>query len=64
MAQRQMSKQRTFGPPKPRTGYWYEVWYSECVLCGRHHEYRERRYTPKSENPYHFEQFACGDHFL
>ena len=46
--------------------YWYEITYTECVLCGASDTYRERRYTPKPKDPYkriHFEQYACCDHF-
>lgn len=52
---------------KPKRGYWYEFFYSECVLCGSQRNYKYRVYDrPKPENDserYHFEQFACGDHF-
>lgn len=45
--------------------YWYEFWFSECVLCGSHKNYKERRYGPPPpvQERYHFDQYACGDHF-
>ena len=45
-------------------GCWYEIWITECVLCGRTNEIRERRQPPKPENPYHYDQDACSHHFL
>lgn len=46
--------------------YWYEIFMSECVLCGRRNDYRVRRPLPKPEpeKRRHFEQTACGNHFL
>lgn len=46
--------------------YWYFITYRECVLCGRHSETRERRYTPRPclyKDRHSYEQFACTDHF-
>jgi hypothetical protein len=47
--------------------YWIRFTIEECVLCGAHHEYRERVYdAPKPEDAsarYVFTQFACGHHF-
>jgi hypothetical protein len=31
--------------------YWYFKSLHECPVCGRSDTYRERRYTPKPENP-------------
>jgi hypothetical protein len=52
--------------PKGR-GCWYEVTAFVCVLCGHTDEYRERRWTPKPENPaerFHYIETACSGHFL
>jgi hypothetical protein len=48
------------------TKYWYFIHYEECVLCGAHHEYRERRYTERPclwKDRHEFTQYACSDHF-
>ena len=47
--------------------HWYMIhtWY--CVLCGREDTYRERRYTPRPEEPQQrvdLQEMACDDHFL
>jgi hypothetical protein len=47
--------------------YWYKFYYTECVLCGRGDEWKERQHTPKPEDPqqrYDYRQNACSDHFL
>jgi len=48
--------------------YWILFHIEECVLCGRHAEYRERIYDrPKPEDGaerYTFTQYACGQHFM
>lgn len=47
--------------------YWYEIYIYECALCGHGNTYRERRYTPKPDDPqqrYHFTETCCGHHFL
>lgn len=52
---------------KPKKGYWYEFYYSECVLCGSHNETKIRRYSSKPKDPadrYHFSQYACQSHFI
>lgn len=54
------------GVKKKVRKYWYKFFYSECVLCGAHHEYKERRYTkkPKGHDMRHcFDQYVCGNHF-
>jgi len=51
---------------KVKQEHWYEMYYSECVLCGRNEDHKERRYgeKPKDLNKvYHYEQYACGQHF-
>lgn len=51
---------------KRRPKYWIFTEYEECVVCGREHVYRIRRYTPKPKEAsyrYHYRQFACGEHF-
>lgn len=51
---------------KRRRKYWYKFYYSECVLCGSHREYKERRYTKKPKDPserHEFSQYACDSHF-
>ena len=47
--------------------YWYFITTHQCVLCGSSSTYRERRLTPKPENPndrHRYEEFACGSHFI
>ena len=46
--------------------HWYFVSYHECVLCGSHKTYRERRFDPKPDDwqkRVDFTEYACGDHF-
>lgn len=41
---------------------WYFLAIHECPLCGSGREYRERRYTPKPEDPtdrFEFRWLAC-----
>jgi hypothetical protein len=51
---------------KPLPPHWYEIDIYECVLCGREHIYRERRFGPKPADGsnYHYHQDACSNHFL
>lgn len=55
-------------PTKPKRDYWYEYFFSECVLCGAPSNYKYRVYDrPKPKNiqdRYHFDQYACSDHWL
>lgn len=47
--------------------YWYYISGTECVLCGRVVEYRERRYMKKpkqSSKRCNYEETACSLHFL
>lgn len=47
--------------------YWYYTEIEYCVLCGHENKYRERRYTPKPENPSErtvVRETACGHHFM
>lgn len=47
--------------------HWYEISIWECVLCGQTDVYRERKFTPKPEDPnerYHYHQTACDIHFM
>ena len=53
--------------PVLKKKYWYytEVW--SCVLCFRERKYRERKYTPKPENPSErtvWHDDACPEHFM
>jgi len=51
---------------KGKGKYWYFTTYRECVEGDSSREYRERRYTPKPENPedrHSFEQYYCGNHY-
>jgi hypothetical protein len=54
--------------PSDREPHWYRTHLSECVLCGRNENYRERVYGPKPTDPavrYVYEpDHACEDHFL
>lgn len=46
--------------------HWYKCYSTECVLCGRGDEWRERQYTPKPDDPmerHEYRQYACGVHF-
>ena len=52
---------------KPKKGYWYKRYITECVLCGGGEGRRERQYTPKPKNPadrVDYQQYACGSHFV
>lgn len=52
---------------KKKKKYWYYFSWSECVLCGKNQNYKERRYTKKPKNTQErneFLQFTCGSHFL
>lgn len=56
---------------KPRAKHkphWYEIHYSECVLCGSGaNGERIRRYTPKplkAEDRVKYSQDVCPDHFM
>jgi len=51
---------------KGKGKYWYFIYYEECVLCCRHSEYRERRYTPRPKeykDRHEFKEYACGNHY-
>src|SRR5208282_6276947 len=44
--------------------HWYRIHVTECVLCGRTTEDRERIYgSPPKGSHYEHRQMACGDHF-
>lgn len=50
-----------------RRRHWYLTTTTECVLCGRGEQYRERQYGRRPKNPmrrYVYEQFACSIHFM
>lgn len=32
-------------------GCWYKRYITECPICGRGYDVRERQYTPKPEDP-------------
>ena len=51
---------------KRKRKYWYKLTTTECVLCGKCQEYRERKYgrKPAADKRYHYEQLACDGHFL
>ena len=52
---------------KPKKGYWYKFYISECVLCGTGYTEKARQYTPKPENPqerFVYYQYACDSHFM
>lgn len=54
-------------PRKRVKKHWYFISRSECVLCGRSTEERERRFDKKPKDPFRrssYEQFACPEHFL
>ena len=36
---------------KPRKGYWYKHFTTECPVCGRGDSWKERQYTPKPTDP-------------
>jgi len=60
---------RAWGVPEIqyRTGsYWYEFESDECVLCGRGHTHRYRKYGPPPplQERYHYSQYVCGEHFV
>lgn len=47
--------------------HWYFITVVSCVLCGRTHIYRERRYSKrpdKYEHRHEYVEDACGCHFL
>ncbi len=46
--------------------HWYEITYTECVICGCSDEWRERKFGPKPppQKRYHFKQYACPEHFI
>ena len=53
--------------PVLKKKYWYYSEVEYCVLCGYERKYRERRYTPKPENPSErtvWRETACGTHFM
>lgn len=47
---------------------WYEIWYDECLLCGRTRiAERIKRPFPKPEDWHernHVSEGACSSHFL
>jgi len=52
---------------RKKKGYWYFKTVYCCVLCGRETVYRERKYTPKPENPGDRQTWyddACHEHFM
>ena len=52
---------------KPKNGYWYKFYITECVLCGAGGEERYRQYSPKPEDVmerYEYNQFVCDYHFM
>ena len=53
---------------KPTKGFWVLYTWSECALCGRPDNTRERMYTPKPKDPAERhkqgELFACDCHFM
>lgn len=52
---------------KPKSGYWYHVEHTECVLCGSGETTRTRMYTPKPDNYADrttYTQYACQKHFM
>lgn len=56
-----------FSNGKPKRGYWYHTTIFSCVLCWHEEVYRERRYTPKPDDPakrYEYIETACYSHFL
>ena len=47
--------------------YWYFTTTYSCVLCGTETKYKERKYTPKPENPgdrQNWYDTACQEHFM
>lgn len=49
-----------------RPAHWYRIYVSECPVCGRGDEVRERIYGRKPKDPnkrYVYETYACGSHF-
>jgi hypothetical protein len=50
-----------------RPPHWYFIYRWDCVLCSKSEETRERRYTPRPEDPADrcdYEEGACESHFL
>jgi len=46
--------------------YWYKKFFTECRLCGRQSEWRERQYTKKPQDPlfrveYRLDHCGCID---
>ena len=41
--------------------YWILKYTSYCPLCGKEKIYRERKYTPKPENPN--ERYQVDEHY-
>lgn len=51
--------------PKPK--HWYRIHTTECALCGRGDQWRERMFTPKPTDPqerYRYTQYGCPEHFV
>ena len=49
------------------TNYWYFTEVVSCVLCGKETRNKERRYTPKPDNPSErtvWREDACHNHFM
>jgi hypothetical protein len=54
-------------PAPTSKGCWYFITITECVLCGRGDEDRERRTDPRPEDwkdRHRYVQDACGEHFV
>lgn len=60
-------KNNLFSSGKPKKGYWYKTYISECVFCGAEEKIKIRQYTPKpkeEKDRYVYEQLACKCHFV
>lgn len=54
--------------PKPKVRYWIRFHWSECVLCGKDDNWRERVYTAKpkdvAKRNMREPDWACSEHFM
>ncbi len=46
-----MSTREKVRPVSRRRGYWYKRFITECPVCGRGDDYRERQYSERPEDP-------------
>ena len=55
------------GAKRKLAPHWYLIYRSECAVCGKSKETRERMFTPRPDDPmarYKFHQYGCSEHFV